>query len=344
MKIYHYIFSLTFFFATQTDVSGQSNNLIYYFDKDLNLTAASTASYLGYGVREKGKIKFSTYRIPSHTILMKGYFTDSTLAVKDGLFTYYDSLGFVESEGIYKDDREEGFWLFWEDRLSDSMYYEKGQLLTEVSFTYHPGTELVASRIFMNYKTMIREILQWDTTGRLISKGFSMKGDREIYTYYPNGKVKEIQRNVSDEDPSTRYFTETGEEITKEVEKEKAKNKPDTDLSGFPSGGDKPVYPGGRDEFFDFIKRNLKTAKNYLSTTLQRDGNPTGGITKSTLLKLSFMLDKKGHAKDIKVDGEVNPLKIELASLVGRMPSWKMNGLESYGPINIILNISVTYW
>lgn len=336
MKIFHYIFSLIFFLIIQTIISGQSNNLLYYFDNDMNITADSSASYLGYGVREKGKIRFSTFHLPDNMIVMKGYFTDSTLAVKDGLFTYYDSLGFATSEGIYKDDLEEGYWLIWKDRLSDSVYYEKGVKVNQVKLTYHPGTELLASRTFMVYKAMTSEILQWDTTGRLISKAIWMKGDGETYTYHPNGKIKEIKRTPAGEKPSSFYFNETGEDITKQVRKDKSKDEPD--FSGWPNGGDKPVYPGGREEFFDFIKRNLKfTATQFAVSSYGRSSS-------SVFITISFMLDKSGNAKNVEVKGVVPDMAGEVASLIGRMPSWKMNGLKSYGPINISLNISITFW
>ncbi len=330
MKKYRYLFSFFLFIFCSTIISGQIGQLVYYFDDDLNIVPDSAAKYVVVGMKENNRLKVSSYKLPSRTIIMKGYFIDSTLAVKDGLFTYYDSLGIPESEGLYRNNLEEGLWLSWKNRTSDSVYYEKAMEVRKISITYHEGSEKLESRTSYDNKKGTGETLRWDTSGVLLSKTFRIRSDEETEFYYPNGKVKEIERRPFGQSPISTYYSQTGKNITKQVLKEREQD--ELMLSDWPNGGDKPAYPGGREEFFDFIKRNFKPIQPMTLT-----------VGSSITMKISFMLDKSGNPKDINVEGGWQNDRITLLSVIRRMPSWKMNGLESYGPINVSLHLTMIY-
>src|SRR5260221_14708483 len=76
----------------------QSDSLIYFFDKDYNYCKKDDLIYIGFGIKENGKIKFISYVNLTGIPTIEGYYTDSTLAIKDGSFTFYDSLGYRVSE------------------------------------------------------------------------------------------------------------------------------------------------------------------------------------------------------------------------------------------------------
>ncbi|SRR5260221_13188210 len=79
---------------TATIVFSQKDSIAYFFDKDFNSCKQENLIYIGFGVKENRMIKFTNYIGATGMLVMEGYFTDSTLAVKQGLFTYYDDSGY----------------------------------------------------------------------------------------------------------------------------------------------------------------------------------------------------------------------------------------------------------
>src|SRR5262245_35485152 len=115
---------LFLFFYLPASVSFCQDSLIYFFDKDYKSSDAEKAVYVGIGVKEKGKIRFTNYNNKNSLVVFKGWFSDSTLSVRDGLFTFYDSTGLEANEGLYRNGKEEGYWITWRSGNVDSILYQ----------------------------------------------------------------------------------------------------------------------------------------------------------------------------------------------------------------------------
>lgn len=319
-----------FFLLLYSHLAAQSDTLKYYFDKDMNIVSKESADFMAIGIKKNGKLHFTTYRHPAGRIIMKGYFLDSTLAVRDGLFTYYDSLGATESEGIYVNNAEEGYWVNWTENTVDSTLYKKAISIHRITLTFQPGNRKPSSRTYRNISSLAGETMNWDTVGNLISKIIWDTGVEEHFRYHLNGQLKEYERKAVHEKPRSRYYSEDGKDITKQVLKERGKPEAEKDNSVFAGGEGRPSFPGGRKSFFDFIQRNLRIPERTAAT----------GSTGEFLI-LSFMLNKSGYARDILVEGGLVDMRIEAASILRRMPAWRMNGMDNYGPIKISLDISI---
>ncbi|MEO6612176.1 MAG: hypothetical protein ABIT05_01595 [Chitinophagaceae bacterium] len=307
---------------------GQSADYVYYFDKDMNSTSASNAKVLGTGIKENGKIKLTLYDNETGRTLLRAFFSDSTLSVKNGLFTSYDAAGLEESEGEYRNNLKEGYWLHWYAELKDSSYYVRGEEINRVTVYYHPNGNL-ATRGFYDIKNTRSEKLSWDSTGLLLSRELGDKGSTELQLLYPTGKIKQVERRIAGKSPVNTYFDENGNDITKKIaaeQKQRDKNLADSLLTT------EPRFPGGMVAAYDFIKRNLRLPPGYWGTP-----------GSSSTLQISFMLDKSGNAKDIVVKGAGRDVEAEVASVLRRMPRWKMNGHTSYGPVNLSLNVNTIY-
>lgn len=311
----------------------QKDSVIMYFDTNAELCEKADAFYIAKGIRDNNGVKLSFFIMSSNIRVMESGYTDTTLSVKNGPFVLYEDDGIrMIKKGHYTDNKEDGYWLSWKERLTDSTYYEQGVAVRKVSFTYHEGSDKLASRTVDDNGKETGETMRWDTSGLLVSKTLRIRSDEETHFYYTNGKIKEIERRPFGQQPSSKYYSQSGKDITKQILKEKEQN--EQILSDWPTGGDKPAFPGGRKEFFDFIFRNLKFSPGYASTVY---------VGRSTKIDISFMLDHAGNPKDITVKGVVHDMEVEVTSLIRRMPSWKMNGLKKYGPIRISLDISHIY-
>lgn len=311
----------------------QKDSVIMYFDANGGLCEKGDAFYIARGIRDNSGVKLSFFIISGNTRVMESGYTDTTLSVKNGPFVLYEDDGIrIIKKGQYNNNKEEGYWVAYKDRLTDSTYYEQGLALRKVSFTYHEGSDKVASRTADDNRKNTGETLCWDTSGLFVSKTFRIRSDEETHYYYTNGKIKKIERRPFGQQPSSKYYSQSGKDITRQIVKEKERD--EEILSDWPTGGNKPAFPGGRKEFFDFIFRNLKFSPGHSSTVY------VGGYTK---INISFMLDHAGNAKEITVKGVVHDMEVEVISLIRRMPSWKMNGLKNYGPIRVSLDISHIY-
>lgn len=309
----------------------QKDSVTMYFDENAGLCTKEKAVYIAKGGWNSYGLNLSFFDKKTGIRIMESTYTDTTLSVKNGLCILYDDNGVqMIKKGNYINNKEEGYWLSWRDRLKDSTYYENGVEISKVTVSYHEGSDKLASRTFYDNKKYLGETLRWDSTGLLVSKTILVRSDEETHFYYADGKVKEIERRPFGQQPTSKYYSQNGKDITKQVLKEKEQD--ELILSNWPNGGNKPAFPGGRNEFFDFIKRNF--------APMPRSSLSVGSTLSFTV---SFMLDRKGNAKDITVEGGWQDDKIKMASVITRMPSWKMNGLTSYGPITIQVHLTMIY-
>ena len=327
MKRNWHILYLSIFITIQSSASyAQPDTLIYYFDKSINRCEKSDAIISGIGVKEQGKFKFSAYYTETGIPLFKGWFLDSTLTVKEGLFTYYDSSGIKESEGVFHKNVETGYWIKWiGGYLADSILYKKGQKTEQISFRYHYSGKL-SGRTLFNMRNNIMDITEWYSDGSLKLKSKTGNGAGDETKYYPNGKVESVVHYRNGTVEQEEFYNDDGTEMTKEEIEKKKKSFKDI-LSFLAVNG--PSFPNGPIGFINYFTKNFNPPK------ISRSGQFRQAVT------VSFYLNKAGFAYDIQVSESSNKnLEIEIKSLLRRMPAWDMNGYESFGPITFTLNLA----
>jgi hypothetical protein len=99
-----------------------------------------------------------------------------------------------------------------------------------------------------------------------------------------------------------------------------------------PNGGDKPAYPG--------VEKNSLILSDGTSNYRPVVAMP---LDLQFLSILVLMLNKKGNTTDVEFNGSLMETRTAMLSVLNRMPSWKMNGLSSYGPIKISIYITLIY-
>jgi antitoxin component YwqK of YwqJK toxin-antitoxin module len=335
--LFKLFFGVLFLLKTSM-ASCQTDSLVYFFDKDYNFCKAESLVYVGIGIKEKGMIKFSNYINATGILVSEGYFTDSTLAVKEGVFIFYDSLGYKVSEGGFYKNKEEGPWLEWKQsrlndtiyKLSDSSYYENGHLISRVSFQYHSNDRL-SSRNFQDYQKKIKDISMWDDKGTLTSKVFWIDGTGDQTFYYENGNIKSISHSQKGKHTSTKQYNEDGSEMSKQELKKREEDFANR-MKEIRQTAEKnqPRFPGGSAGFISYLEHHIKFPESFLNQ-----------IQPGEKIKISFRLNQDGFAYDIEVlEFENYDLQQAVANAFKNMPAWNMNGHKKFGPITYMLNVS----
>jgi antitoxin component YwqK of YwqJK toxin-antitoxin module len=321
-------------FINGTQLFSQTDSVTYYFDAEGGISNLTNATYIAKGIRQKDRLQLSFTMLKTGNLIMEATYMDSTLAIKSGHFALYkeDGTGIIK-KGNYLNNAEDGTWLIWDinNKLSDSIVYENGVDIIHNEFFYDRSGKLV-KRTSIDNRTGNSEDFNFDEKGNKESYTKRVKATAEHIYYYPNGNIRSTDKMEAGKLVSVKYYGPDGREISekegKKYEKESKKAAADIAVSN----SDRPIYPGGEVAFYDFLKRNMQLSPSDL-----------GNVGSRSTMYISFMLDKKGNPKDIKVDGVSRDTQLNVASVINRMPSWNMHGLPGYGPMKFSLDISTIY-
>lgn len=312
----------------------QYDSLAYFFDKDLAPCERSRAAYVGFGVKQNGLIHFTNYTHPGGLPVMEGDFTDSTLAVKDGHFIYYDASGNEESSGRYAANVKQGYWITQRNgRITDSAFYQKGNELLTVSLTYHSSGRL-ATRLVINNQQDKKEFTHWYEDGTPQSMSVWVGGTGDRTNYNEDGTVYSIDTYEKGRIVSSRYYRKDGTEMdakeVKQVQKQAAGGlRQKMDQMKAKAEETQPSFPGGSAGLRSFFEKNLQFPQSFLNQV-----QPGETIT------ISFSLKETGYPYDVKVLNFENfDLQRAVTLVVEKMPKWNMKGHKNFGPINYTLTI-----
>ena len=318
----------------------QKDSMVYFFDKDYASCKKEDLKYVGFGVKEKGGIKFTCFVGATGVLTTEGFFSDSTLAVKQGLFRYYDDAGYKISEGRYKDNKEDGVWLGWHHGdanfndssyyLNDSSYFENGETVTQVSFNYYANGVLL-SRYFSDYRKKIKDITTWNEQGQIRSKAFWANDTGDETWFYPNGNIYSVTISKKGKVISKKYFNVDGQEMTR-TEVKNADRNFENQLQNLKKEAQEsqPYFPGGAAGFRSYMEKHVQFPPDFLRQL------PLGET-----VRISFKLNQSGFAYDIKVLEFQNfDLQNAIINAFKYMPAWDMKGRKDFGPIVYALTVS----
>ena len=133
-------FILTIGILLSITLRGQDKQYVYYFDKDLNVTGKEMAVYYGMAQTDGDLLRLMLYTFPDKQLVGVQHFTDSSLQVREGLFTSFYANGNKESEGDYANNKQEGWWQKRDSSAKyviDSSLYEKGMIISFIHRGYY---------------------------------------------------------------------------------------------------------------------------------------------------------------------------------------------------------------
>lgn len=308
----------------------KSDTVRRYLDEELTLTSKLRAVYAAVSIRSDDHwMLYAVY--PDTSMLLKAYFSDKELTIKDGPFTLYHPKNKKAMEGIYLRNGKQGVWRYWfpNGQLKDSgMMYnnqltgewkswnEKGELLTKATYL---DIEKLKNRIAPQIQSeRKRGILADDVTdgelngvfisyhpdGQIKDSGKLVAGIRQgdWYSYYATGtKDNEGHFLNGNMEGAWTFYHENGAVSTKEI----YKNNKIVDLSCFDEKGNamgsfcsilKPPVPL-LDRFTDFNTYML----DNIMWPKELDGKNVSGLVKAhyTISKtgemISFTVDESPH-------------------------------------------------
>ena len=186
-----YKFFLLSFIVLFTCLSSFSQSkYVYYFDVTLNTTEKSKSVFTGLGSIENNLLKLQVlYNLTKQTVMLAHY-TDSSLAVSQGLYQSYFINGAKESEGNYENNKEDGLWEKWDStgRLIDSSIYDRGKKISSATFGYDKKG-LLTFYDLNDLKNNKEQKFIYDDSGK-ITREVSFTGQNGIVKHYNKEGIK----------------------------------------------------------------------------------------------------------------------------------------------------------
>ena len=186
--------TLLFAFTSLYSFSQRSDTVRRYFDENMVLTTKNKVHFPGVTVKQNDHwYLFAVY--PDTGMLIKSYFKDEDLRVKDGPFTLYHRKNLKAAEGRFQNNTPVGVWKYWYEngQIKDSgllvnnnmadvwrSWYEDGNLL---SIAEYPAPEFFTSSSTTSATQKGGSILDY---GLPINKK-----QGQWRSFYPNGTTRD---------------------------------------------------------------------------------------------------------------------------------------------------------
>jgi TonB family protein len=212
MKIlFSFLLGLPLFAAAQ-----KKDTVFKYLDQNLNFTTEKKSTYIGVAIkREEAWFFYALY--PDTTPLLKAYYKDKNLKIKEGPYCLYYPKNIKAKEGTYHNDKMLGVWKFWypNGNLKDSgfvkdnvfsgqwkSWYKDGKIMSDYSFS---NFETFDKTKYLNYTEDISTL-----TNGIVQGPFT--------TWYQNGN-KEATGNFNNNlmDGEWKWYHENGNRATIET-------------------------------------------------------------------------------------------------------------------------------
>lgn len=218
-----------------------------YFDENLVLTTRARSTYAGVTVKQ-GDHWYLFVIYPDTTTLLKCFYKDEDLRIKDGPFTLFHKKNIKAIEGIFVNNIPEGVWKYYYEngQIKDSglvvhnrmvgswrLWNDKGTLL---AISDYPNPDSITSTYttvltptpkgapVIDYKPPVgvRQGLSisFYENGKIMDSGFYAANKRTGLwkRYYDSGQVESIGTYVLDQQEGNwQYFRRDGTLSTKEV-------------------------------------------------------------------------------------------------------------------------------
>lgn len=188
----YYFLSANFLLLISLSFNSQSKEFKYYFDKDLNFTTQAESVLSGTGIDDNGLIQLKCYNNRDKSLVLIAHFTDSSLAVLQGLFQSFYSNGKLEKMGKYIEGKEDGLWESWyvHGKIKDSILYNNGGELRRVTLTYFRNLQLERVLIDDN-KNKTYHSRVYNNKGKIISEtDFDKKIDNDEDIIFTKAEIE----------------------------------------------------------------------------------------------------------------------------------------------------------
>ena len=321
------ILLIIFFYGTCYFCNGQGDgNFRKYLDEDFAFTTQKRAAY-GALVMKSGDHWCLVAVYPDTSTLIKAYFKDKSLKIKDGPFEFYNQKSTKVFDGYYINNVQQGVWRYYHKngRLKDSgmiknnqmvnvwkSWDENGKLLVIANYLSQDSIpdNLIIQPIASDEKkglldsdtTVSRPHGQWINfyeNGQLKDSGNYRNGFREgeWTSWYKNGNIESRGTyHIHEQHGDWEYFYENGRTSTREkYQDNKVIAMECFDENGISAGSFCSILKPATPELDRFVSFESYMLDNiFWPASLQ-------GISTNGLVKASFTVTKEGKLKDVAI-------------------------------------------
>ena len=320
----HSIFFLLLLIASSVTLAQKGDTLRKYLNGALEYTKENDAAYAAMAIKN-GDYWFMMGVYPDTSILLKAYFKDKKLTVKEGPFTLYFPKGIKAMEGNYNNNIQQCVWKFYyrNGQLKDSGMLKNNQMVN-TWYSWHENGQLFSMANYPSDESLpdkYTPVRLPGNPGVLADEPITNAKDGAWKSYHPNGKLKDSGNykqsvkdgfwiswhengeleskgfyNLDTQEGKWEYFHSNGQPSTIET----YKNSKVVDMECFDENGKstgsfcsllKPPTPI-LDRFVDFNTYML----DHLFWPKELDGKDVSG-----LVKISYTISKEGQLTEFKV-------------------------------------------
>jgi len=300
---------ITLLLAPIVSFSQKKDTVLKYLDKDLNFTTSKNGIFVGVAIKgEKNWLFYSLYQ--DTTPLLRAYYKDKNLTVKDGPYTLYYPKYKKAKEGTYINNKMFGIWRFYypNGNMKDSGFMKEDKLIGVWKTWYEDGT-LMAE---YNYADSISPI---QTTLSQYNEHISIRSG-PFKSWYQNGKEEAkgiFQNNIKV--GTWEWYHENGNlATTEEYKKGQLVDLKCFDTTGKENGEycsiEKPALLKKWGDYKEYIYQNLTWPEEARRKGIEED------------VVVNFKITKEGKLDRLEIKSEYPILKKAVADLFETMKDW----------------------
>lgn len=304
---------LLFPFMAFAQKKGKDTALIF-LDEALEVTTEKKSTFVGVSVKvEGGWMVYALY--PDTTPVLRAYYKDKTLKIKDGPYTVYYPKSQKAKEGSYREGKMYGNWRFWYPNggLKDSgrlvndhlagrwkSWYSNGRLMSESQFDEMPNLnsiqiiEVAASGQPPYAGIRNGTFTSWYANGYKESEGHfrDNRMDGDWHWFHPNGKQSTIETYKNGVVNNLQCFDTTGTASP--------------DLCAIESPAQLKQYG----DYKAFIYENLTWPEEARKKKIQGD------------VIVRFQVDRNGQLQNLEINSAFAVLQKAVKELFSHMKEW----------------------
>lgn len=338
------IIILVSFLCSFTVSAQKADTIRKYLDQELKFTSRKNAVFPALQVKTNDHwILYSVY--PDTGTLIKAYFLDKDLTIKDGPYVLYHPKKIKAVEGYYAKNLSTGIWRYWyvNGQIKDSgqiinnqlsglwkSWYENGNLQMEIHYSDvtdggTPGkskqdiVSLIPDHASLKF-TMNGEAKTYYKSGKLLDSGaYSANLKQGVWKkWYENGKLESMGKfvnNIMTDD--WEFYRENGNRSSREkYVNSKVVSMECYDEDGKSTGSycsilKPPVALGNFNDFNEYVLDNVFWPKDL------KDENIQGKV------KVKYTVTKEGKLKNlIIVSSPHELLSKEVERFFGTIENW----------------------
>ncbi|HTL06700.1 MAG TPA: toxin-antitoxin system YwqK family antitoxin [Chitinophagaceae bacterium] len=320
----------------------QQDSVRKYLDEAFRFTNKRNAVYAAMAVKSDDHwLLYAVY--PDTSTLLKLYYKDADLSVKDGLFILFHPQRVMAQKGFFKDNLPDGQWQSWypngqlknegmivKNHLTGvwKSWYSNGQPMNEHSFFYDAAAEGTPVHQYSPAKKLQRVLDDFAPESRLEGRGIN---------WYPNGqKESEVQYHNDTLSGLCTWYRENGSISSQET----YVNGLVTELACFDSTG---RNTGSACSILKLpvMVHPFFTALDYIEAELHKEKRR--GVDEGEAI-LNFTVTKEGKVTGLRFLDEGNAsLHKVIAQIVAGMPAWSP-AVSHNRPIDYEMTLQVPYY